>query len=66
MYELNRYGKILINSTEIYYGCVTNIDYEHNLLKLYVIDWRDRNNAVKHFSEMIVPISYLVIKYEVE
>ena len=63
MYELNRYGKIVVDEKEVYYGCITDIDAKMNIVKLYVVDWRDRELPQKTFNQMVVPISKFTIKY---
>lgn len=63
MYDLNRYGKIVVDSKEVYYGCITEINIENELVKLFVVDWRDKDTQTKTFNEMIVPISKFTIKY---
>ena len=64
MYQLNKYGKIIINEKEIYYGCVTDADSKTGVLKLYVVDWMDRHREPKVFYEMLAPMSKTVIKFK--
>lgn len=67
MYELNKYGKIVVNEKEVYYGCIHEIDSKMGIVKLFVIDWRDRELHQHQFEQMVVPISKFTIKYlEVE
>jgi len=67
MYELNKYGKIVVNEKEVYYGCITDLDSKMGIIKLFVIDWRDRELHQKSYDTMVVPISKFTIKYlEVE
>lgn len=66
MYELNRYGKIIVQAVEIYYGCVTAVDSQAGIAKLFVCDWRDRNSQQKNFKEIVTPLKDFLIKYEVE
>jgi len=66
MYEINKYGKIVVNEKEVYYGCIVSIDFKNEIVKIQVTDWRDRFNQPKRFSEMITPISKFTIKYGVE
>ena len=66
MFELNKYGKIVINNKEVYYGCVSQVDEEHSILQLYVIDWRDREIRPHKFYAITAPMSAVVIKYNVE
>jgi hypothetical protein len=63
MYELNRYGKIVVDEKEVYYGCITDIDSKMGIVKLYVVDWRDRELPQHSFNQMVVPISKFTIKY---
>lgn len=67
MYELNKYGKIVVDSKEIYWGCVIEINEKSGLAKLYVVDWRDKEQQPLTYNQMVVPISKFTIKYlEVE
>lgn len=67
MYELNKYGKIVVDEKEVYYGCIQEIDAKIGIVKLFVVDWRDRELHQKTFNVMVVPISKFTIKYlEVE
>jgi hypothetical protein len=63
MYELNRYGKIVVDEKEVYYGCITDLDSKMGIVKLYVVDWRDRELPQHSFNQMVVPISKFTIKY---
>jgi len=63
MYDLNRYGKIVVDSKEVYYGCITDLDSKSGIVKLLVVDWRDRENDQKTFNQMVVPLSKFTIKY---
>ena len=63
MYDLNRYGKIVVDSKEVYLGCVTDLDQKAGIVKLLVVDWRDRDDDQKVFNQMIVPLSKFTIKY---
>jgi len=63
MYDLNRYGKIVVDSKEVYYGCITDLDSKVEIVKLLVVDWRDRDADQKTFNEMVVPLSKFTIKY---
>jgi hypothetical protein len=63
MYELNRYGKIVVDEKEVYYGCITDIDAKMGIVKLFVVDWRDRELPQHEFNQMVVPISKFTIKY---
>lgn len=63
MYDLNRYGKIVVDSKEIYYGCIKEINEQAGIVKLFVVDWRDRDIRPRIFTEMITPISKFTIKY---
>jgi hypothetical protein len=64
MYQLNKYGKIVVNNNEVYYGCIKEISNELQVAKLFLIDWRDRFNEPKTFKEMTAPLSKFTIKYE--
>lgn len=64
MHEINRYGKIVVNEKEVYYGCITEINFETQLAKLNIIDWRDKEKEPKQFNEMIVPTQKFTIKFE--
>ena len=64
MYKLNVYGKIIINETEVYYGCITEYNETQGIAKLFVTDWRDRFNEPKQFYELVSPIKNFVIKYQ--
>ena len=67
MYEINKYGKIVVDEKEVYYGCIKEIDAKIGIVKLFVIDWRDRELQQHQYSTMVVPISKFTIKYlEVE
>jgi len=67
MYELNKYGKIVVDEKEVYYGCITDLDSKMGIAKLLVVDWRDRELQQHTFNVMVVPISKFTIKYlEVE
>lgn len=63
MYELNKYGKIVVDEKEVYYGCITKVDSKIGIVKLYVVDWRDRELPQHSFNVMVVPISKFTIKY---
>ena len=63
MYEINKYGKIVVDSKEVYYGCVLKIDQEISIAELLVKDWRDINDEQISFTKMIVPLSKFTIKY---
>jgi hypothetical protein len=63
MYELNRYGKIVVDEKEVYYGCITDLDSKMGIVKLFVVDWRDRELPQHSFNQMVVPISKFTIKY---
>ena len=62
MFRLNEYGKIVVDNTEVYYGCIT--DYNEHEVKLFVVDWRDRFNEPKSFTELITPRGSFKIKYD--
>lgn len=68
MHSLNKFGKIVINSKEVYYGCIADIDYTKKVAKLKVVDWRDYTNNPNikfiHFAVMDVPTDQFTIKYE--
>ena len=66
MYRLNEYGKIVVNEKEVYYGCISEIDKTLEIVKLFVIDWRDKDSKPHYFNEMIVPLNKFTIKYEAE
>ena len=70
MYQLNKYGKIIIThsnqSQEFYYGCVTEENSQTGVLKLYVVDWRDRQKEPRQFYQILVPMSKAVIKYNTD
>lgn len=66
MYDINRYGKIIINDKEVYYGCVTEYAERAGIAKLYVIDWRDRFKEPKEFYELTSPTTKFIIKYNAE
>lgn len=66
MYDINKYGKIVINETEVYYGCVTEYNEQSGTAKLYVTDWRDRFKEPKNFYQIISPTKNFIIKYNVE
>lgn len=66
MYKLNVYGKIVINETEVYYGCVIEYSEQAGVAKLYVLDWRDRFKEPKSFYEITSPMRNFVIKYNAE
>lgn len=70
MYQLNKYGKIIIthnNETqEFYYGCVSEANSKTGVLKLYVVDWRDRQKHPREFYEMLAPMTKTVIKYNTD
>lgn len=66
MYQLNKYSKIIVNDKEIYYGCVIDADSKTGLLKLYVVDWGDKNKEPRQFYEMVAPMSRTIIKYNIE
>lgn len=63
MYELNKYGKIVVDSKEVYYGCVLKINQEISVAELLVKDWRDIDDEQRNFTKMIVPLSKFTIKY---
>ena len=62
-YKLNTYGKIVINETEVWYGCVKDVSSKLGLAKLYVTQWRNREEPQKEFTEITVPISKFHINY---
>jgi len=66
MYRLNAYGKIVVSEKEVYYGCISELDKELEIAKLFILDWRDKDFKPHHFKEMIVPLNKFTIKYEVE
>lgn len=66
MYELNKYGKIVVQGIEVYYGCVVETDSQAGIAKIYVCDWRDRKSNQKTFKQIILPQRDFIIKYEVE
>lgn len=70
MYKLNQYGKIIVshstNTQDIYYGCVVEANSKNGVLKLYVVDWRDRHINPKEFYEILAPMSKTVIKYKTD
>jgi len=67
MYEINRYGKIVVDEKEVYYGCIIEVDSKIGIVELFVVDWRDKELPQHQFSKMVVPISKFTIKYlEVE
>ena len=66
MYELNKYGKIIVQGIEIYYGCVIDADSQAGIAKIYVCDWRDKHKHTKNFKQIILPQRDFIIKYEVE
>jgi len=70
MYELNKYGKIIIthnqNSQEFYYGCVTEANSQTGVLQLYVVDWRDKHKEPKQFYKLLSPMQKTVIKYNTD
>ncbi len=70
MYQLEKYGKIIIthaqNSQEFYYGCVVEADSKTGVLKLYVVDWRDKHKQPRQFYELLAPMSKTVIKYNTD
>jgi len=63
MYDINKYGKIVVDSKEVYYGCITEVNEQSGIVKLLVVDWRDREYQPVTFNQMIVPISKFTIKY---
>jgi hypothetical protein len=63
MYDLNRYAKIVVDSKEVYYGCIKKIDEEIGIAELLVVDWRDRELQNTNYFSMIVPLSKFTIKY---
>jgi hypothetical protein len=63
-YQLNEYGKIVVNNNEVYYGCITDFNEKLQLVKLQIIDWRDRNSHPKNFKQMIAHVSRFTIQYE--
>ena len=66
-YKLNTYGKIVINETEVWYGCIVDLSSKLGLAKLSVTPWRERDAIGKIFSEITVPITKFHINYmEVE
>jgi len=70
MYELNKYGKLIVthsnNSQDVYYGCVAEANSKNGVLKLYVVDWRDRHLEPRQFYEILAPMSKTVIKYKTD
>jgi hypothetical protein len=64
MYELNKQAKIIINEKEIYLGSVTEIDTKNKILKLYVVDWHEKNQS-KYYT-ILAPMEATVIKYNIE
>jgi len=64
MYKLNIYAKIIINETEVYYGCVTDYNEQAGIAQLLVTDWRDRFKEPKTFYEITTPMKNFVIKYQ--
>jgi hypothetical protein len=66
MYKLNVYGKIIINETEVYYGCVEQFDEKIGIAKLLVTDWRDRFKEPKSYYEIATPLKNFIIKYNME
>lgn len=66
-YKLNTYGKIVINETEVWYGCIVDVSSKLGLAKLWVTPWRNREEKQKDYSEITVPITKFHINYmEVE
>ena len=63
MYDINRYGKIVVDSKEVYYGCIKTINEQIGIAELLVVDWRDRELQNTQYSSMIVPLSKFTIKY---
>lgn len=64
MFRTNCYGKIVVNQTEVYYGCIVAFDDLTQLAKLYVVDWRDKDFQPKRFKEMTAHASKFTIKYD--
>ncbi|MFA5365709.1 MAG: hypothetical protein WC325_11065 [Candidatus Bathyarchaeia archaeon] len=64
VYELNRYGKIVVNEKEVYYGCIKEIDVELRAAKLFLIDWRDKEHYPHSFQQMTAPLNSFTIKYD--
>jgi len=64
VYELNKYGKIVVNEKEVYYGCITKIDVELKAAKLFLVDWRDKHIFPKQFQTMDAPLNAFTIKYD--
>lgn len=63
-YKLNVYGKIVINEKEVWYGCIIDISSKLGIAKLYVTEWRNKDNLQKEFTELTVPISKFHINYQ--
>lgn len=69
-YELNKYGKIITthsnNAQDVYYGYVAEADSQTGVLKLYVVDWRDRFKKLRQFYKVLAPMQKTVIKYNTD
>ena len=63
-YKLNVYGKIVINEKEVWYDCIIDISSKLGIAKLYVTEWRNKDNPQKDFTELTVPISKFHINYQ--
>jgi hypothetical protein len=63
LYRLNEYAKIIINETEVYYGCVIKVDSQLQVAKLRVVDWRDKDSKPLNFKEIDCPTPDFIVKY---
>lgn len=50
----------------MYWGCVTEVNPELQVAKLFVVDWRDKDFPTKSFREIVAPTKDFVIKYPEE
>jgi hypothetical protein len=64
VYEINKYGKIVVNEKEVYYGCIIQLDLPSRVAKLLVIDWRDKNIQGIDYQKMDAPFEAFTIKYD--
>lgn len=64
MYRTNCYGKIVVNRTEVYYGCISEFDETTLITKLLVVDWRDKDFKPHKFKELTSHAENFTIKYD--
>ena len=62
-YRLNKYGKIVVGTQEVYYGCLIAGDSKIGVAKIRVVPWKYKDREDKEFQDIPVPLTKLHITY---